>query len=404
MSSKRKQLKTTKKSSTDDSMKESFSQRINDDLSEVILQFLPLKDKFRFECVSKQFQRTVFVKHYELDANSIRSLQSFESMIKKLPNIGSIDLRQTQLDSNRVIEMIVNNCHNLRDIYFSRVDQKLDKNFVQKFGSKLKGMEVMSKTIGKSFPNLEIIYGTTPSYVSGLQFNKLKKLSIDCSKGINGFKQFIKNHKSLTHISISGLKSQHLEDVFNSLSELKNLVHFDIDTEINVENESIITALELMSVRCPKVKSIGCRITYSTFSDYLNVFKDFKQLKRLNLKLEYDTDTEWYHFEEDPDMFSADLFNGLSNLTHLTLYCHFEDGYVRLKPNNFDHLEEYLPNLRYLEIQNNFETYDLLRYVLRGLSKLEVIKLTASDHTLISDLVKNCKKFKYFTELDEIDE
>ena len=38
-------------------------------MSEVLLQFLPLKDKFGVECVSKQFQRTVFQKHEVLYLN-----------------------------------------------------------------------------------------------------------------------------------------------------------------------------------------------------------------------------------------------------------------------------------------------------------------------------------------------
>ena len=47
-------LKSTKR--------QSFDERICDDLSEVILQYLSIEDKLKFESVSKQFQRTVFVK------------------------------------------------------------------------------------------------------------------------------------------------------------------------------------------------------------------------------------------------------------------------------------------------------------------------------------------------------
>ena len=54
--------------------RDSFSHRVCDDLSEVILQFLPIENKFRFECVSKQFQRTVFQKQYELNVDDIYPL------------------------------------------------------------------------------------------------------------------------------------------------------------------------------------------------------------------------------------------------------------------------------------------------------------------------------------------
>ena len=36
--------------------------RICDDLSEEILQYLPFHDKLKFECISKKFQRTIFTK------------------------------------------------------------------------------------------------------------------------------------------------------------------------------------------------------------------------------------------------------------------------------------------------------------------------------------------------------
>ncbi len=74
----------------DNYRRDSFSDSVCDDLSEIILQFLPIEDKFRFECVSKQFQRTVFQRHYELViTNSMcrRDDQTFEAILKKLPNI-----------------------------------------------------------------------------------------------------------------------------------------------------------------------------------------------------------------------------------------------------------------------------------------------------------------------------
>ena len=51
---------------SDSQNRHSFSDRFCDDLCEVILQYLPLKDKLRLECVSKQFQRTVLQKQNEI--------------------------------------------------------------------------------------------------------------------------------------------------------------------------------------------------------------------------------------------------------------------------------------------------------------------------------------------------
>ena len=50
----------------DNYRRDSFDDRFCDDLCEEILQYLSLEDKLRLECVSKQFQRTIFQRQYEL--------------------------------------------------------------------------------------------------------------------------------------------------------------------------------------------------------------------------------------------------------------------------------------------------------------------------------------------------
>ena len=78
--------------------RDSFEDRVCDDLCEVLLQFLPIEDKFKFECVSKQFQRNVFQRQYHLNMTSIMNgrktssfLQVIEKLMKKLPNIKSFE-------------------------------------------------------------------------------------------------------------------------------------------------------------------------------------------------------------------------------------------------------------------------------------------------------------------------
>src|ERR1700761_7936241 len=87
-----------------DSLKrQSFSERICDDLSQLILKYLSLKDKLKLECVSKQFQRTVYQKQYDFNEefleflhkrNGIRKsrLECFSWILKKCQNIKTIDL------------------------------------------------------------------------------------------------------------------------------------------------------------------------------------------------------------------------------------------------------------------------------------------------------------------------
>ena len=107
--------------SEDNYRRDSFDDQFCDDLCEVLLQFLSFEDKLRLECVSKQFQRTVFQRHHKLYFNirefkqkiylnkkevTIRgvftyyyfedqSFHSFKALLKKCPNITSIQMNGT---------------------------------------------------------------------------------------------------------------------------------------------------------------------------------------------------------------------------------------------------------------------------------------------------------------------
>ena len=80
--------------------RDTFSDRVCDDLSEFILQYLSFEDKFRLEGVSKQFQRTVFVRQTEVpfyifpDSGDklVAQRKYFEVLMQKLPNFNCISL------------------------------------------------------------------------------------------------------------------------------------------------------------------------------------------------------------------------------------------------------------------------------------------------------------------------
>src|SRR6267154_1569112 len=95
--------------------RQTFSDRICDDLSEVLLSYLSFEDKIRFECVSQQFARTVYQKQYELiiDNNSIIKnidSKSFELLLKKCEFIRSIKFIANIESVNEMIELITKYC------------------------------------------------------------------------------------------------------------------------------------------------------------------------------------------------------------------------------------------------------------------------------------------------------
>src|SRR5260370_1228779 len=64
--------------------RQTFSDRICDDLCEVLLSYLSFEDKIRFECVSQQFKRTVYQKQYELVLSNENPSKFFETSNKFL--------------------------------------------------------------------------------------------------------------------------------------------------------------------------------------------------------------------------------------------------------------------------------------------------------------------------------
>ena len=188
---------------------DSFDDRFCDDLCEDILQYLPLKDKLRLECVSKQFQRTVLQKHNEiiLEVNLEQSIYSrrsvfnydpsyepnvlrlnywpqypasleldpqletfafithyykpIESLLRKCPHIQRIDLtgfhRCNKVIAQLMIEIITKYCNHLIGFnvleFYSNGSEF--QEFCRKFGPKLKSFLYVKNTLDFNlFPNI----------------------------------------------------------------------------------------------------------------------------------------------------------------------------------------------------------------------------------------------------------
>ncbi|CAG2102982.1 unnamed protein product [Medioppia subpectinata] len=103
--------------------------RFGDDLCQLLLSYFPLEDHIRYECLSKQFQRTVFgsLRHICIDDKLMRRLpksnirQIFATISIKCENIETIDCRDIDFRSEERIVEVLNafrdNCRHLRQIY-----------------------------------------------------------------------------------------------------------------------------------------------------------------------------------------------------------------------------------------------------------------------------------------------
>ena len=423
---------------------DSFDERFCDDLSEVILQYLPLKDKLRLEGVSKQFQRTVFQRHYDLFINTNgpkdhkyylvrknslkinhnyyfiedQSFNSFKALLKKCPNITSIDLDghsfsdDNPVKINQVFRVIIENCNNLKEINVKNdINDNTFEEFQKKFGPKMKSLPFDRKRIDLNlFPNIEkikILGDTNESLVSQLNLRKLKQLNIWIDQE-HMLEKVIDNFPNLKHLIL--LVGRSYNENYNSLkniSKLKHLIHFKFNHLFFRNITHFSDLLNQMANNCQNLKRIAIRFIISDnnsdMSELLSQLKSFPALKRMCLCL----NCHQMEIRDNIDVdqwFSFELFKGFSNITHLTIIletvnCHRKQS---LKDSTLKDLDINLPKLQNLKVTTKFDTtpegVTQMADILSRLSRLQTLILKfrkGIDFKPIEEqIIKKCRKIR----------
>ncbi|CAG2109407.1 unnamed protein product [Medioppia subpectinata] len=183
--------------------------RFGDDLFCILLSYLSLEDRFRCECVSKQFQRTVF--------DSETMTQTMETFAIKCPNIETIDCRGMILNEQTFIllDTLRDNCQHLREIY--------------------------------------VRFGSTSDEWTQLLQPLITRMIIDWQSDP---KESIINNHRLSHLSISSI-----DKVFDNTSGqlmAKNLLTFEFTFKGNDINSQLLSRFvaDNQSLRCLVVNTI----------------------------------------------------------------------------------------------------------------------------------------------------
>ena len=473
-------------SKEDNYRRDSFCDRFCDDLCEDILQYLSLEDKLRKECVSKQFQRTVFKRQYELfvsmrgpDVHKIyldnkdsivpkrynyfsvynpfrrvhnyyyiedQNLQSFEALLKKCPNIASIELdgprsyerrydprlkdlsdvtaminnfKESRADINynpgkvnEVFQLIIKNCNNLSEfIAMFDISYRNREAFRQRFGSKIKHLRTVCPLIDVMlFDKIEKIQlGHSDALSAIFDFKqflpKLKQLEVEFDQGQEDMIQtFIDTFPTLTHFNVF-IDSDDENAIYESLkniSNLKHLIHLLLNIDFGKNNNRFCGLLEDMANNCRNLKSFICRLTInrknSNIKQFLSQMTTFPALKRLNLELLF-VDNEGNDNIDVNQLFSFELFKGFENITHLSLTF---DWSQTLKDSILKEIDINLPKLQYLEIKHRFDTtpegVTQMADILSRLSRLQRIQLefkSGIDFKPIEEqITKKCRKIE----------
>ena len=385
---------------------DSFEDRFCDDLCEDILQYLPLKDKLKLQCVSKQFQRTVLKKHNELileveledcrrrlgfgsissyEKNVLRVKYSpeyhveqemdpqleviafescyhkpIESLLKKCPHIQRIDITSfhhcNKVISNLMLQMITKYCNNLIEfnIFWFYSNECKSQEFCQKFGQKLKYFRYAKHMFDFNlFPNIEsideyrVVEPIQVEEVLQLNSNNLKKLQI----GIRVSEEHLlpkamQKFQKLTHLKLSLTTNANLNKAFKDFPSHQNLLELNLSFYGNQDFEEKCYSLKEFAIKCPKIKSI--ELSYNTFvlKNIFEVKELFQRLKAFpSLKRLYISLKNGTGLQTE-EWFSFELFRELPKIIHLSLY-------IYDKPLNESILKDidiYLPKLQRFEL------------------------------------------------------
>ena len=407
--------------------RESFDQRIGNDLCEVIVSYLTLKDRLRLECVSKQFKDCVFKRKNQIIINN-----EFAAYVKQLDGIFKkcksfkyikivVDIRLKYF-LNIIIEILIAYCTSIYkiDCNFYYINFELFKRFIRKFGKSLaiiKGYSIddfrsydrvfidyiNQLSIGKPYPynqnhtNIsEIINRFNERTVFGV---KMKSNTINNSKLSIHFTINLEDHKCISlHSNIDDFDGSQLSNIFVQLSRLEKLKSLDMSEFISksskpYEVKYFIDWMTILADNCLNLMSIKIDLRFNEInSDLFKVFSRFKHLSRLSVKINYKSN--------ELNIFN-DLLSDLKQLTHFAIV--IENCCYKTLIQLFDSLANYSPNLVYFDISSDFvpENNRYLRnQFLRAFvnkSKLQTILIEAKPYRKISDelirqIVLNCNK------------
>ena len=303
--------------------RQSFAVRICDDLCEEILQYLSLEDKLKLEGVSKQFQRTVLKKHNELtiDMNNRTNikeekylrignifgyicidLKSLEILLKKCPNITSIELKKSfgRYDNNQVFRLITKYCNNLCEFDFegNEINDEYFEEFQRKFGQKINFIHRLKDANNyKLFPNIESLNVSFDRdlklVLPQLKLKQLTDLRLVVSSGeVHMVKTCVDIFPTLKHFHLQILifNSESIYSFLDYISNLKHLIDFSIEA-FDVNNKLFCDSLKRMANKCQKLISFSLYLrSNSDIRQILSSIKAFPALKRLGLRLYGDID------------------------------------------------------------------------------------------------------------------
>jgi hypothetical protein len=384
--------------------KDSF-ERYGDDFCELILSYLSITQKFEFECVSKQWQRLIFNKQFSLlvkisgeycalDFDAIDRLWHkknrpfyklnsvwFETVLKKCKFIKHLQIKRISgalinLDDGNIFDIISDNCLYLKEFIvetgFACISDETLIKFMDKCCKKLKVIssdcfdnQQMKDILIKCPEIIFVCFGDISVFIESVNENFLSKLTgVEIKEfTFNELKIFVEkfkiNLKDIT-IDFGSEKVKRCIEFNESLLLLSKFVNLEKLKILEICFESLIINVEYLQIianKCKKLENLTLNIRCIKFPKNIDVFKvfaNFAGLKKLDLAV-----SKGYSSS------SLEYLSGLEKLTHLYI------AGMKLNENNLEFTNQYLPRLKFIQLNNIREfNENSLKYI----SKLPFLK------------------------------
>ena len=379
--------------------------RLGDDLTEVILQYLTFADKIRLECVSKQWKRCMsetYKKQSVIEIhfsgrerhNSLNKLmswvkvddnyndskelneQNLESVLKKCPNIEKLVLR-IRVNSS-VLSLIGRYCHRIKSLslYKPSVDEK-SLSFFRQYGHKLEDFELygsdeLVEHLPKFCPNLKnILFNNERIYYNFFTEDeeflpKLEEIELTITyKDINLIK--ILSHKysqtmKTLDVTLSHLDSKELKTCIECIARFENLKELKLTIYSSRSTQPIDYCLSLIGQKCNKLLKLELYIDSGLpISDrFFDIFYKFEAIKKLKIELSHNTVLSG----------SVECFKHCKQLKHL------EINYFKLREDLFANIASFVPKLQLLKIGNDIQFSDSFVDSFHSIKNMQKVELS----------------------------
>ncbi|CAG2100603.1 unnamed protein product, partial [Medioppia subpectinata] len=349
--------------------KNSFD-RFGDDLCGLILSYLLFDERFGCECVSKQFQRTVFesVVHITIDDNYVNTranIQMLAAIVRKCSHIHTIDCRKiTNRYTKQLPEALAifrDNCPHLRHIYCDL--NKYTDQLMPEFGlmvTRIGWIENRNDQRLSQCHRLSQLQVNDISKVFStgeLLAKNLQRFEFSYNSGDNRqlLSPFVTGNQSLRSVKLDVCNyesHESLTEVTEQLSRLPQLRDLALDLTLNYGPNSLDVFLRPIGQKCPQLKRLGLKLesknTIRLYNHSMDSLGCYRRLKHLDLTIISAI------FEQFLDPLKL-----CHRLTHLSL------NSSQINDNLFVNCDKHWPRLQCLSIERTDITSNGLDHISR---------------------------------------